>query len=455
MDPPERRRQLAGKNIIFYIFLVIGASILSLTFQTKYFLVPLARENKNLQEKLIKIGEAESIGNRSFVEPTFSKEQVDVAPNISEPLKPLDQCTPEQLKTIKMQLPPEECLKYKSAPWWQECSFSYASRCPDANWLEDFYTNIHSETSSVLLKSSFVGVFIGCNKGFDAFNALRMGSGSRRFEKSNWRDTIHENVWSSSKLHQSVCGQDVEPQFRLPERSSPNSSHTDAILHCIEPMPQTYMLLKRTAVQLNITDNFKVVHAAFSSKDGSIPFPKGARMGQENKGITNCLGENDANCMDVKMYSLDTYVDENLPPNTTINYLSVDVEGFDSEVLLGGYRTALSRTHYLEFEYNWMGPWGRQRLSTLITELENLFGFACYWPGKDGNIWRITECFLDYYDIHFWSNIACVNRRIDEARYIAEKMENMFLNTLEKGDDVIQNKKMRTYKSHAHAQDKH
>lgn len=419
----------------------------------KYLLEPLAREDKNLREKF---NELETSYNKSFAEPiipptTFSKEPVDVVVGnqsqshsatvvrntVSEPtLKPLDQCTPEQLKTIEMQLPSEKCIKYQKWPWGNRCSFSYASRCPDSIWLEDFYTNIHSETNdNMALKSPFVGVFIGCNKGFDAFNALRMGSGNRRFEKSNWRDAIRENVGDSG-LHKSVCGQDVEPQFSLPESSS-NDSHTDAILYCIEPMPQTYSALKRTAVHLNITDNFKVVNAAFSHEDGTIPFPKGARVGEENMGIANCHGGNDANCTDVKMYRLDTYVDENLPPNTTINYLSVDVEGFDSDVLLGGYQIALPRTHYLEFEYNWMGPWKNQQLSTLITELDNLFGFACYWPGKKGNIWRITECFLEHYDIHFWSNIACVNRRIDEARYIAEEMEKMFLNTLEKGDDVV------------------
>lgn len=431
---PARRQLPGNNNIVFSLLFVTGISILSVIFQTKYFLEPVARENKNLREKITKL---ESSGKRSFAEPTptSSKEPVDVV--VSETLKPLVQCTHEQLKTIKMQLPSEKCLKYQKFPWGQRCSFSYASRCPDSIWLKDFYTNIHSETSAnMTLKSPFVAVFIGCNKGFDAFNALRMGSGNRRFEKSNWRDTIRENTGGSSGLHESVCDQDVDPQFRLPE-SSPNGSHTDAILHCIEPMPQTYNILKRTAAHLNITDNFKVVNAAFSRKDGTIPFPKGARVGEENKGIGNCAGANDANCTDVKMYSLDTYYDENLPPNTTINYLSMDVEGFDSEVLLGGYQTALYRTHYLEFEYNWMGPWKTQLLSTLITELENLFGFACYWAGGKGNIWRITECFLGYYDIHFWSNIACVNRRIDEARYIAEKMENMFLNTLEKGEDVV------------------
>ena len=74
-------------------------------------------------------------------------------------------------------------------------------------------------------------------------------------------------------------------------------------------------------------------------------------------------------------------------------------------------------------------------LSDLIPTLESE-GFACYWPGADGNIWRITKCLLDHYHVHVWSNVACINRRIDEVRSIAQKMESMFLDTLEKGNDA-------------------
>jgi hypothetical protein len=63
--------------------------------------------------------------------------------------------------------------------------------------------------------------------------------------------------------------------------------------------------------------------------------------------------------------------------------------------------------------------------------------FACYRPGTDGNIWRITKCLLDHYHVHLWSNVACINRRIDEVRSIAQKMESMCLDTLEKGNDAV------------------
>jgi hypothetical protein len=99
-----------------------------------------------------------------------------------------------------------------------------------------------------------------------------------------------------------------------------------------------------------------VTHAAMSKDDGSVYFPRDSKVGVENKGISNadCSEGNASSCISVKMYSLDTYVETFIPKGIPINYLSVDVEGWDFEVLLGGKHDALSRVHYLEFEYNWV-----------------------------------------------------------------------------------------------------
>ncbi len=99
-----------------------------------------------------------------------------------------------------------------------------------------------------------------------------------------------------------------------------------------------------------------VVHAAMAKEDGSVFFPRDVGVGLENMGIGNadCSKGNSSRCIGVKMYSLDTYVDTFVPKGIPINYLSVDVEGWDFEVILGGRRSALSRVHYLEFEYNWV-----------------------------------------------------------------------------------------------------
>lgn len=48
------------------------------------------------------------------------------------------------------------------------------------------------------------------------------------------------------------------------------------------------------------------------------------------------------------MYSLDTYINKFIPKDMPINYLSVDVEGWDYNVLMGGQQHALERVPYLD-----------------------------------------------------------------------------------------------------------
>ena len=105
-------------------------------------------------------------------------------------------------------------------------------------------------------------------------------------------------------------------------------------------------------------------------------------------------------------------------------------------------------SHFLHF--SWMGSWRNQTLSYLINLLDNEYGLTCYWPGIKSSVWRITGCWLDYYDIPFWSNVACVNRNIEDAKSIADRMEELFHETLKRGDDFVMSfenrKKLRVWR---------
>ena len=212
-----------------------------------------------------------------------------------------------------------------------------------------------------------------------------------------------------------------------------------------------------------------VTHAAMSAEDGTAEFArlKDKAVGVENKGIsTGCKGRL-VNCVNVTVYSLDTYVAKYIPggADVPINYLSLDVEGWDADVLSGGYQDALPRVQYLEFEYNWVGPWKDQSLYEVVEYLDKNVGFTCYWAGFNNTvsensynkhlfytetifsfasttlsstqIWRITNCWLNHYDVHSWSNVACVNRNFDEVREVAADMENLFLETIAQGLNVV------------------
>lgn len=141
-------------------------------------------------------------------------------------------------------------------------------------------------------------------------------------------------------------------------------------------------------------------------------------------GLGHCnRGEN---CGEVDLLTLDTYTKQFVTSQNAINHLSIDIEGFDVDALYSGDET-LDRTDYVEFEYNWMGNWAEHKLADVLEYMEKK-GFSCYWIGNN-ELWRITGgCWLDHYDIHYWSNIGCVHET--RARGIFKKMEKKFNETL-------------------------
>lgn len=178
---------------------------------------------------------------------------------------------------------------------------------------------------------------------------------------------------------------------------------------------------------------------------GEIAFLSGGlKAGVENIGLGSGEGCKEGSkyttnpqetCEMVKVYSLLELVESKVqaPESQNINVLSIDVEGFDADVLLGATSKVLERVEYLEFEYNWMGSWKGQHLYDIIQLLDEQANMVCYWAGRD-RLWRITECWMSYYDIHAWSNVACANRGL--VPDLAAKMEETFQRTLQDDDDT-------------------
>ena len=131
-------------------------------------------------------------------------------------------------------------------------------------------------------------------------------------------------------------------------------------------------------------------------------------------------------CRPVTVYSLKDFIHQQVKSQERINILSIDVEGFDCDVLDGASNQVLSRVEYIEFEYNYMGSWANTHLYDLIQTL-NSISFTCYWAGV-GLLWRITNCWQSYFDLKIWSNIACVNREL--VPDLADIMEKKFQTSL-------------------------
>lgn len=106
--------------------------------------------------------------------------------------------------------------------------------------------------------------------------------------------------------------------------------------------------------------------------------------------------------------------------------MSIDVEGFDYTVMKGASAT-LQRTDYLEFEYHAVGDWKVQKLESAVAMLGEV-GFVCYWAGIN-QLWKISEtCWMDHYEFHNWSNVACVATKHQPK--LAARMEQVFDDTL-------------------------
>ena len=132
-----------------------------------------------------------------------SDDQLTPRDRLTHNIDSVASCTANQLETILKQLPADDCEANSHKPYNQRCSFTYATKCPDNVWLEEYYTELHSnEHTEDQTNNKFVGIFVGCNKGFDAVNALRMGSGNAFFSKDSWKEAMVNN----SGVKEGDCG---------------------------------------------------------------------------------------------------------------------------------------------------------------------------------------------------------------------------------------------------------
>jgi FkbM family methyltransferase len=345
--------------------------------------------------------------------------------SLSEP--PLA-CTSEQLATIQRMLPDRKTLRL-------------STNCPDALWLEDpipftMITTTSRKADSPSRKTPPTAIFAGCNKALDAVNTLRMFSFNPEFDKPRWG--------SAMGIRDSACGQHTSPQYVLfndtKTKTVQQPRPREAKVYCIEAMPSTFTKLDRIVKELGWQKSLQVFHAAVSDREDppTILFPN-AKVGTEYLGIQGCSSNknnntttkkqrNNKHCQEVPQMTLDSFVRTHKIPE--IDFLSVDVEGNDWPVLLGALNWTLPKVKYLEFEYHKVGRWKDIPLQPAIDTLQRAGGgFICYWAGRMGKLWRITDCWMDHYDEwKEWSNVACVQRKL--APTLAARMEARFLKTL-------------------------
>ena len=266
------------------------------------------------------------------------------------------------------------------------------SNCPATQAWVDVLLEETADAPSATIMS------IGCNKGDDFIYQMRDWSGNSTY------DPMEYNVMAASVFNDTrSCALRADTVHKFTHRTRPTRGY------CIEPMPRTFIFLEACMRELHYLGPLTLVEAAMSSVSGTALFPDAA-AGREDFGLDFNSETNHYETVEVEVKTLDSLVRTEMIE--TIDWLSIDAEGHDVRVLLGGLNTlAAHKIRYFEFEYHHHGKWATSDLEDVIDMLDQ-FGYDCYWALNSGGLSRLTGCWhATYADEATWSNIACISRR--------------------------------------------
>ena len=255
-------------------------------------------------------------------------------------------CTAQQLAAIYLRLPEFRNDECQSRGWFNKCPISLVTGCPETTWLDEHYQHDVADTNE-----DFLAINVGCNKGYDAVNFLRMGSNDPSIARKTWREALPADTAPG------VCGQQQDStQYQILSSSPSRQIRRNAIVYCIEPMPSTVRALQNAANSTGWAAQLKVFQLAIDNKEPStVPFPEPSpeNLGFEKQAIGKC-SEKRHRCVPVETQRLDLMMSNQQLSGKRVHVMLIDVEGFDFEVLKGGNAT-LHNTEYVEFEFNWRG----------------------------------------------------------------------------------------------------
>jgi hypothetical protein len=289
-------------------------------------------------------------------------------------------CTATQVENIKKQLKPEGC--FGGRPWTEPCSFTQATKgCQDPIWMTQVYAQ-----QSFSDDKPFVAIHVGWPKGM---------------EKA---DLFVVDLQLGTKKPFKYDANKVLSQYGNPE--NPCSATTPAFSGTAVSSTKVYVL--ESAVD-KIND-LRTIQKEFNADHDLI-------IETRDFATKSASG------------NLDAWVRERLSSSDDpIHHLSINVEGWDFEILMGA-SNMLNRVRYVDFEVQWKSEWNKGSLSILIRKLKTR-GFVCYFSGSNGNLWRITDCWMNHYGEKHWGRIACVNVHHPDVRGILDRMETGFIETL-------------------------
>mmetsp|Transcript_403 Transcript_403/g.586 ORF Transcript_403/g.586 Transcript_403/m.586 type:complete len:414 (+) Transcript_403:160-1401(+) len=286
-------------------------------------------------------------------------------------------CTDEQSAASLKQLPADGChLK----PWTQSCSTTKATTksCRDSYWMREFYatTKLNGKFNA------FVVPYAPTQEQFSdtPIDLLHIGTHKTKYaaQKTKWVELA--GLPSSTSCQRPVEVGNDEQDAKVVLVLGGGQSE-DAINHYKENLEIS-------------NENLEVV-------------PDDARID-------------------------DAFLTSKLPTAESqihyLKYLTMSPDRYQTSLK---QMTRITSVWYLEMTLDWKAGMTNGHIEELLTKFLPEKGFVCYWAGND-NLWRITNCWQNHYATSTWSNLACVNARIPEAKPLLDKMEKIFVETLAK-----------------------
>ena len=298
-----------------------------------------------------------------------------------------DKCTTNELAILEKQLPTDPLIFRP----WRPASFTLATVRTDyaqnPNLMREFYA---SDKFKLGKNHQFYGVVLGWQNNDVPIDTLAIGSRDANIDTKKWVDKLKLN---SKKA--------------LPPAAINSAAGT-------RPARVVVVEWGKNGTPIN---SFQELRDSVGDSADNLPAVS--------------VPIHTSNLLDIVRNKMP----EGAPIDQPIHYLHINngAESLDAKIL-EGLTPILNQVRYAHFEYNKDGSWVTTKLSTLIGLLKNE-GLVCYFAGSketDYGFWRITDCFLDYYDHRHWAQISCVNVKHDDVKELAHGIETVFLKTLQK-----------------------
>jgi FkbM family methyltransferase len=188
--------------------------------------------------------------------------------------------------------------------------------------------------SRYILRKQFLNAYIpsyDLNIRFKTEDAV----GRRLYKKADYEPHLTSFVEKNFKLKANQVALDIGANLGWYSMLLDRISEEGASIHSFEPDPLNFNLLKTNLSQNNVT-KVQITETALSDSSGEQTlhlYP------DKNRGRHSLLPINDGETVTVKTLTLDDYCEQNAISGESIEFIKIDVEGYEPMVLQGGKKT--------------------------------------------------------------------------------------------------------------------